>query len=81
MPSPMTRMIHSSKFLGLPWAVVLATLASTSPVKQLICNTNQHVVTHAEERALKYDTVAGLRQSQVLQSDSDLTAHADANNA
>ncbi len=43
MPSPMTRMIHSSKFLGLPWAVVLATLASISPVRQLICSTHADV--------------------------------------
>lgn len=38
MPSPITLMIHSSKFLGLPETVVFLTLASTSPVRQLICN-------------------------------------------
>ena len=37
MPSPWTRRIHSSKFLGFPGAVRFATLASISPVKQEIC--------------------------------------------
>ena len=37
MPGPITRMIHSSKLRGLPCAVVLSTLASTTPVRHLIC--------------------------------------------
>ena len=37
MPEPMTRRIHSSKFFGLVWAMALATLASTKPVRHLIC--------------------------------------------
>ena len=37
MPEPITRRIHSSKHLGLPVAVVFVTLASTRPVKHLIC--------------------------------------------
>ena len=37
MPVPMTRRIHSSKVLGLVWATALATLASDTPDKHLIC--------------------------------------------
>jgi hypothetical protein len=37
MPSPITRRIHSSKFLGFVFAIWFATLASIRPVRHLIC--------------------------------------------
>ena len=41
MPEPITRSIHSSKFLGLVWATAFATLASASPIRHLICKQKQ----------------------------------------
>lgn len=37
MPLPITRRIHSSKFVGFPWATALATFASATPDRHLTC--------------------------------------------
>ena len=44
MPGPITRMIHSSKVRGLPWEAELSSLASTQPVRHLICGQRVEVI-------------------------------------
>lgn len=53
MPAPMTLMIHSSKFLGLPCATALDTLASTTPAKHLICSSERGEGGGGKPRALQ----------------------------
>ena len=64
MPAPMTRWIHSSKLAGLPWATVLATLASIRPVRHLICGSGRRAGGQQRRGAARRSRARILREGQ-----------------